>query len=309
MCHLCRDNHPLWKGITCNQCDAFFCFRGLYRHFDVDLLTFLRKGEAWSCPKCLRICNCRCCHSAHPYQSKDKPVRARIKPVDSRGRICGFVDNVFDQKRGKKAGFPLHSASPQAAITPRGQKRSRGLSENEPIKSRPLNGHAQLSNARPEAFDITPSHGTPSYEPGPIGSHGSKGQLRISDLVENGSSPVEATSTPRSGIVHPPAHHGPSRDDSGSRNDHRPSEFPSAGNGESIAALEKKRDALRQYADDLIELALVESHAKVLDTICQLENEIEQRRRAKAELLFSNLHRDFPHLADLAREEARRRGI
>ncbi|PLB52824.1 hypothetical protein P170DRAFT_507563 [Aspergillus steynii IBT 23096] len=312
LCHLCRDNHPVWKGTPCSQCDAFFCFRGLYRHFDVDLLSFLRQDKAWTCPKCLHECNCRCCRYPHRYQSKDKPVRTRVKPVDPRGRIYGFVDNVFDQRRGKKASLPMHSASSQGSMTPRGQKRPRESGENEHVKPNPHNGHVYLPSIRPEAFDITPPRGTPSYHPGHNGSLGSLGpkmQLRISDLVEDRNSPIEATSTPRSGIVHHPPPNGPSRDGSGSRNDHRPSEFRSVENGESIAALERKRDSLRQYANDLIELDLVDSHAKVMDAICQLDGEIEKRRRAKAELLFSNLHRDFPDLAELAREEARRRGI
>ncbi|KAH8426907.1 uncharacterized protein LDX57_004633 [Aspergillus melleus] len=315
LCHLCRDSHPVWKGITCPICDAFFCFRGLYRHFDVDLLTFLRKDEAWSCPKCVRICNCRCCHSAHPYQSRDKPVRARIKPVDPRGRVYGFVDNVFDQKRGKKANLPLHGVSPQGDTTPRGQKRSRVSSEDDQVKLWPQNGHARLPSARPEVVDITPSNGTP-FNPPSTGSLGPKGQLRISDLVEDQNSPVDATPTPRSGIMHQPMssvssvpQNGTIRDPSGSRNDRRHAEFPSSGSGESIAALERKLDNLRQSADVLIDLALTDSHAEVMETIRQLESEIKQRKRAKAEVLFNNLSRDFPHLADLAREEARRRGI
>lgn len=307
---MCRDNHPVWKGVACSICDAFFCFRGLYRHFDVDLLTFLRKDEAWTCPKCLRICNCRCCHSTQPYKSKDKPTRARIKPVDSRGRIYGFVDNVFDQKRGRKASLPAQGVSPQVDVALRGQKRPRVFNEDEHIKPWPHNSHVHLPSAGAEAVTDTLPNGRPFVHPG------SKGQLRISDLVDDRSSPVETTSTPRSGIAQPPIssalstpHNGPSYGPSASRDDRRHSEFPSSEDGESIGALQKKRDTLRQYADDLLELALVESHAKVLDTISQLEREIEQRKRAKAERLFDNLNRDFPYLADLAREEARRRGI
>ncbi|KAK1139849.1 hypothetical protein N8T08_011094 [Aspergillus melleus] len=199
--------------------------------------------------------------------------------------------------------------------TRRGQKRSRVSSEDDQVKLWPQNGHARLPSARPEVIDITPSDGTPFHPPS-TGSLGPKGQLRISDLVEDQNSPVEATPTPRSGIMHQPIssvslvpQNGTTRDPSGSRNDHRHAEFPSSGSGESIAALERKLDNLRQSADVLIDLALTDSHAEVMETIRQLESEIKQRKRAKAEVLFSNLSRDFPHLADLAREEARRRGI
>lgn len=78
---------------------------------------------------------------------------------------------------------------------------------------------------------------------------------------------------------------------------------------ENIHDLESKLEALRGYANDILELSLVESHAKILDRISQLETEIEKRKRQKTELLLSRLDRDFPDLADLAREEARRRGV
>jgi uncharacterized protein Yka (UPF0111/DUF47 family) len=78
---------------------------------------------------------------------------------------------------------------------------------------------------------------------------------------------------------------------------------------ESIPVLEKRLDALRRYADDLLELSLVESHAKLLEKITAFETQIEQIRRQKAERLFSNLNRDFPDLANVAMEEARRRGL
>jgi hypothetical protein len=73
--------------------------------------------------------------------------------------------------------------------------------------------------------------------------------------------------------------------------------------------LEKRLEALRRYADDLLELSLVESHAKLLEKITAYETQIEQIRRRKAERLFSNLNRDFPDLANVAIEEARRRGL
>lgn len=76
---------------------------------------------------------------------------------------------------------------------------------------------------------------------------------------------------------------------------------------ESIPSLEKKLEALRQYVAELLELSLVESHGKILERIGQLEEEVA-RRRQKAERLFRLLQQDFPDLADVMREEARRRG-
>ncbi|RDW86537.1 uncharacterized protein DSM5745_03179 [Aspergillus mulundensis] len=78
---------------------------------------------------------------------------------------------------------------------------------------------------------------------------------------------------------------------------------------ESIQELENKIKALRGYADDFLELSLMESHARILDRISQFEAELEQRKRRKTELLLSRLNRDFPDLAAIAREEARRRGL
>ncbi|THC92803.1 hypothetical protein EYZ11_007705 [Aspergillus tanneri] len=316
LCHLCRDSHPVWKGVTCSQCTAFFCLRGLHRHFDIDLLAFLRNEGVWNCPKCAQQCNCRCCHFSRPYQSKDKPVRARIKPVDSRGRIHGFVDNVFDQKRGKKASQPLHSGSLSAEIIPRSQKRARVSDGDEQAKLWHRDSPSHLGNRpseAPSAFstDMAPSSRT--------GSLGPKAQLRISDLVEDRTSPIEASATShgRTGMLPIPpiysmSHLGSTSHDPGGSSheyDSHVTESSSSRNGDNIASLEKKCDSLRQYADDLLELRLVESHAALLDRIGQLEAEIERRKRRKAEMLFDNLHRDFPELANMAREEAQRRGI
>jgi Zinc finger, ZZ type/Zinc-finger domain of monoamine-oxidase A repressor R1/JmjC domain, hydroxylase len=59
LCHLCRIDHPDWKGRRCDKCSAFFCFRGLYRHFDVNSSDVIRHGGLWTCPKCTETCNCR----------------------------------------------------------------------------------------------------------------------------------------------------------------------------------------------------------------------------------------------------------
>jgi hypothetical protein len=59
LCHLCRIDHPEWKGRRCDKCSAFFCYRGLYRHFDFNSAEVIRHGGLWTCPKCKETCNCR----------------------------------------------------------------------------------------------------------------------------------------------------------------------------------------------------------------------------------------------------------
>ncbi|GIC87087.1 uncharacterized protein Aud_003468 [Aspergillus udagawae] len=320
LCHLCRDNHTVWKGITCSQCSAFFCFRGLNRHFDIDLIPLLRKEGPWVCPKCSQRCNCRCCHFAQPYQSKEKPVRARIKPADPRGRVMGFVDNVFDQKRGKRASAGPQITPSQTTISLQGRKRPRPNS-SEGSEQRLLDRSRFSSTedtqppgiVRSESDDLRSGDtAQPNIHLAKLHSYGNpwpKGQLRICDLVESRdeSAAAEGSSRNHASQYHPAAlpeisnrlHHS-SRENNSS--------FSSTSE-ESILTLEKRLDALRRYADDLLELSLVESHAKVLEKITAFETQIDQIRRRKAETLFSNLNRDFPDLANVAMEEARRRGL
>ncbi|WEW59690.1 hypothetical protein PRK78_005170 [Emydomyces testavorans] len=59
LCHLCRIDHLEWKGRRCDRCSAFFCFRGLYRHFDMNSVDVMRHAGLWVCPKCMEACNCR----------------------------------------------------------------------------------------------------------------------------------------------------------------------------------------------------------------------------------------------------------
>ncbi|KAE8373156.1 hypothetical protein BDV26DRAFT_272685 [Aspergillus bertholletiae] len=313
LCHLCRDSHPVWKGITCSQCSAFFCYRGLYRHFDIDLLKFLRNQTSWSCPKCSQICNCRCCHFSRPYQSKDKPVRARVKPVDPRGRIAGFVDNVFDQKRGKRAISITQGAISQNNLESREQKRLRPPHNDENERSLHETMHASSESVEPvqnRGSDFNVSHNFP-MRGSSTGSFNSKGQLRISDLVEDRSSPDKSFHHTQHVQAHIPL--SSTSENAAYRYPHESnnqnSNTPNSIDEENILSLEKKLGALRQYADGLLELSLTDSHAKVLDKIADLEAQIERKRRQKAELLFSGLNRDFPELADIAIEEARRRGI
>ncbi|ETI29006.1 hypothetical protein G647_01458 [Cladophialophora carrionii CBS 160.54] len=101
LCHLCRIDHQEWKGRRCDRCTAFFCFRGLFRHFDEYPAEVLRHKGLWTCPKCMETCNCRCCHFATAYVKSEKPAsKRRVKACDARGKVMGFADNVFDQRRG-----------------------------------------------------------------------------------------------------------------------------------------------------------------------------------------------------------------
>lgn len=50
----------------------------------------------------------------------------RVSSIEPRGRITGFVDNVFDQRRGKRASVIAPGVSPQNPVSlPRGHKRPR----------------------------------------------------------------------------------------------------------------------------------------------------------------------------------------
>ena len=130
LCHLCRIDHPDWKGKRCDSCTAFFCYRGLYRHFDFQPGDVLRHSGIWKCPKCDETCNCRCCHFTSAYVKSEKPAsKRRVKASDSRGKCMGFADNVFDQKRGgrRESGLngPMtvaHLAGKKRPIEPNGQE-------------------------------------------------------------------------------------------------------------------------------------------------------------------------------------------
>ena len=113
LCHLCRIDHQEWKGRRCDKCTAFFCYRGLYRHFDINSADVLKHSGMWTCPKCHETCNCRCCHFTTAYRKSEKPAsKRRVKPFDPRGKTMGFTDNVFDQKRGHRTSNG-HSNGPK----------------------------------------------------------------------------------------------------------------------------------------------------------------------------------------------------
>ncbi|OAX79567.1 hypothetical protein ACJ72_06110, partial [Emergomyces africanus] len=108
LCHLCRIDHLEWKGRRCDMCSAFFCYRGLFRHFDMN------SGDVMLL------------HFASAYGKTAKPAsKRRVKPADHRGKIMGFTDNVFDQKRRISAhSSSISSPSPSVMPVSRPPKRS-----------------------------------------------------------------------------------------------------------------------------------------------------------------------------------------
>ena len=124
LCHLCRIDHPEWKGRRCDKCTAFFCYRGLYRHFDIQPGDVIRQSEIWTCPKCKEQCNCRCCHFSTAYVKTEKPAsKRRVRAADPRGKNVGFADNVFDQKRGRRESHASENGSLPGVSQLAGRKR------------------------------------------------------------------------------------------------------------------------------------------------------------------------------------------
>lgn len=127
LCHLCRIDHQEWKGRRCDKCTAFFCYRGLFRHFDAFPSEVIRHKGLWTCPKCQENCNCRCCHFATAYIKSEKPAsKRRVKASDPRGKVMGFADNVFDQRRGRKesSNAVIHGTSLPGLAHITGKKRA-----------------------------------------------------------------------------------------------------------------------------------------------------------------------------------------
>lgn len=288
----------------------------------------LRHVGPWTCPKCSRICNCRCCHFPQPYQRKHRPAGPRVKAVDSRGSVYGFMDNVFDHKRGKRPTATIEDTSTLSQNSPQGQKRPRTESSDVFLdvwkQDRFRRPRSRLLTNRTSA---SPLELPPISELPGMGSTNSRVEapVRISDLlVQQGSLPTDegadrraftspsssahnafpryevmprgfTVTPPRPEEARPHAVAGP-----------QTSAAPGLGD---IPSLEKRLEALRTYANDLLELSLTDSHAQVLDRIQQLQGQVEAAKRRKAEALLSGLRTDFPDLADVAMEEARRRGV
>ncbi|KAF4215820.1 hypothetical protein CNMCM8980_004149 [Aspergillus fumigatiaffinis] len=305
----CRNHWVFWRELRQMLDDS------LWNGFAICAETTIQCGKASHAPSAL--------HSSASV-SKEKPVRARIKPADPRGRVMGFVDNVFDQKRGKRASAGPQVAPSQMAVSLQGRKRPRSNS-SEGFEQGLLDRSRVSSMEDAQRFGIvrSESDGLRSRDTAqpnihlakmhPYGNSWPKGQLRICDLVESRAESAAADGSSRNHTTQyqpaalPEIPNG--RDHSPREDNYSLSSTSTSASEESIPVLEKRLEALRRYADDLLELSLVESHAKLLEKIAAYETQIEQIRRRKAERLFSNLNRDFPDLANVAMEEARRRGL
>lgn len=150
LCHLCRIEHLDWKGRRCDKCTAFFCYRGLYRHFDVNSADIIRHSGLWTCPKCLETCNCRCCHFSTAYRKAEKPAsKRRVKPFDSRGKIMGFTDNVYDQKRGQRNSTASSGLGGSLLSPPAIAGRKRQISSSDIGPATPLR-KLELSTPEPD---------------------------------------------------------------------------------------------------------------------------------------------------------------
>lgn len=336
-----------WKGIVCERCSSFFCFRGLFRHFDVETIPLLRSREPWVCPKCSHLCNCRCCHFPRPYKQKHRPPRARVKAIDPRGSISGFMDNVFDHKRTKESTTATNSGSIGSPVVQRGRKRRHVANEspadisNETFFSQEARSsfrNSQLksprvASARTSLYRDTPGDHQPllAFE---SNTPRAECSLRIEDLLtEEGTSwpSVEKVShqqimTPSNSLPDKPT--SPERAIPDRRFSHAvPARFEqqvtqtptfvrnqatsttTAAEPEDLASLERQAEALNAYANDLLELSLTDSHARVLDRARQVQTQIEDAKHRKAQSLLSSMRTEFPDLADIALAEARRRGL
>ncbi|KAJ5322383.1 hypothetical protein N7452_010672 [Penicillium brevicompactum] len=343
LCHLCRDNHPHWKGLVCDNCSSFFCYRGLFRRFDMDSISLLRSKLPWNCPKCSHICNCRCCHFPHPYKQQHRPPGTRIKAVDPRGSTYGFMDNVFDMSRGKQkeneASTPAANSISSPGTSRRGQKRPRGSDGD----------HLDTSSAIADLQPVTIRDGERAGESQPTFVRRISMTAGTRDTADQTQVSAHNTARPRNSIrvenLLTPDTVGPSNGTRGHQmltasnaspafpqtpehttinssiaspqvQTHRNrlaadgiNATPDIRSIDKIPALQEQLETLSAYADDLLELGLIDTRTRVLDRARQLETQISEVKRKKAHLLFSKMRNDFPDLADLATEEARRQNL
>lgn len=64
-CHQCATKKKDPITIECSQCDNHYCCECLFKYYDEDMYSLLRKGK-WICKQCSSICNCSACGSFHP---------------------------------------------------------------------------------------------------------------------------------------------------------------------------------------------------------------------------------------------------
>ncbi|RAL15389.1 uncharacterized protein BO97DRAFT_431978 [Aspergillus homomorphus CBS 101889] len=227
-----------------------------------------------------------------PPTTKAKPVRVRVKPLDKRRRI-GFFLIMYLTGGDAKERPRSHGHSQE--LPKSGKRLKTDSNENELVERQQTDGsHAFIDRPKYEprvsqqANISTPIRECPADQAELFSrrSQDAKGQFRISDPVEDRHRD-EMRQTPRALIKSGSSIASTTSEDNtyASRRD------------VSIAALERKM------------ASLVDSHAKLLKKVAKMQRQVEEQKRSKAEALLNNLYRDSPHLADIVREEARRRGF
>ena len=337
LCHLCRIDHPEWKGRRCDKCTAFFCFRGLFRHFDMNSADVIRHSTLWTCPKCKEICNCRCCHFNTAYVKAEKPAsKRRVKPSDSRGKIMGFTDNVFDQKRGQRISTGVE-LQPLPQISP--QKRQVSTSDFE----------SHDSSLRKFEFQTPETEGAPRMPSGYAFTHSTQQQLHmqppgagfngpmlpgitalpqqhaqttVMQMNTNGTCGHILKTSPSSGSTFaeitasqlsslPPLTTSP---DAAVAQKHASADTMSvltkvtpAIDG-SISECELRIAKLHQYGDELLRLGMEDSHRRLSQEREALEVKLKNLKKQKSATLIESLQSEFPELADVARKEVEKLG-
>ena len=348
LCHLCRIEHSDWKGRRCDKCTAFFCYRGLYRHFDINSADVIRHSGLWTCPKCLETCNCRCCHFTTAYRKAEKPAsKRRVKPFDSRGKIMGFTDNVYDQKRGQRNNTSTNgqrgSLPGLAQIT--GRKRqisSSDIGPATPLKRLDLPTpepdfatRMDLRRARDGSeyaldpqFDAPHINGHPHILPS-IKTLPEQQLFTPSSTDEHllvGSSPANmpalaATTVNQARLIQNAPYHTlapmlnhtpilPRQNGHGAAlySPTRPLHAQS-GIDNSITELESRIASLRTYEEDFVKLDLDDSRRLLADQIASLEADLRRLKKEKSLQLAEKLRQDgFSGLADGVRREIERWG-
>lgn len=258
--------------------------------------------------------------------------------------MCGFTDNVFDHKRTKESTTATSSSSAGSPVVQRGQKRRHVANEfpagisDETQEAGSSFRDSQLKSPGLTSARMSLYRDTLSDHQPPLASESNSSRaecsLRIEDLLtQEGTGWSSAESVNRQQIM-TPSNLLPDKSTSPERTipDRRfshavPARFEqpvtqtptfvrnqatnitATAEPEDLASLERQAEALNAYANDLLELSLTDSHARVLDRARQVQAQIEDAKLRKAQSLLSNMRTEFPDLADIALAEARRRGL
>ncbi|ETN38382.1 uncharacterized protein HMPREF1541_06417 [Cyphellophora europaea CBS 101466] len=332
LCHLCRIDHPEWKGRRCDKCTAFFCYRGLFRHFDMSPGDVLRHSESWMCPKCKEVCNCRCCHFNTAYIKSEKPAsKRRVRAADPRGKTVGFADNVFDQKRGRRESHASDSGSLPGVSQLAGRKRP--LAASASALGNPATPMRKLELPTPEPDFSNYSHhkysdsftssgpilpGVKSIAEGAMMmSPGDDRSTRVSTSPGLGSLASTMGITPDRANTLPPimsrglSQQGYAASMNGSNgmplpgpspkpstlallneSIHADTKSPTAVLDASIRELEGQIANLRKYEQEFIDLGLEDSRKMLSAQVHELEEKIRQKKREKGVILIERLRRE-----------------